>query len=74
MGFVETAKFQDVIDYFFGVWYVDFLGVLISLLESVSQSGYYLHMPFGDFLFVVFQPFFWVLVSFLRLGRIYWFL
>jgi hypothetical protein len=54
LGFVETAKFQDVIDYLFGMWNVDFLEVLVSALESISQSVHDLDMSLCDFLFVVF--------------------
>jgi hypothetical protein len=52
------------------MWNVDFLGVLVIALEFVSQLRYYLDMSFCDFLLVIFQMFFWVLVSFFRLGRI----
>ena len=70
LRFIQTAKLQDVIDHLLGVWYIDFLGILSNSLESVSQSGYDLHVSFCDFFFVFFQAFFWVLVSFFRLGRI----
>ena len=59
---------------FMNSWLTLSLGILVSPLESVSQSGYDLHMSLCDFFLVVFQMFFWVLVNFLRLGRIYWFL
>ena len=71
MRFVQAAKLQDVIDHLLGLGNMDLLRVLDYSLESISQSGYDLDVSFCDFLLVVFQAFFWVLVSFFLLGRIY---
>jgi len=71
LRFVQAAKLQDVIDHLLSMGYVDFLRAFGNSLKPISQLSYDLDMSLCDFVFILLQPFFWVLVSFFRLGRTY---